>query len=191
MYDTLYSVWLKEKESVELQKLPRDFYVKLTEYVGKIRQESRMLDQKSAKAILISQELTNVKRLMEELTTMRFDKIVKGLISAKPLKRDEMTFEEERILIELDPVLESFQSFLKESLRGKGKKVEAETRQAKKLVRFLQEVPAIVGADLKVYGPFSVEDVATLPVENARVLIKHSIAIEIEAQQDLQHQAVS
>lgn len=181
MYDMLHNAWLKEKENAELQKLPRDFYAKLAEYIGRIRQEGRMLDQKSAKARLISQELSNVKRLMEELATLRFKKLVKHVTSTKPLNKEKLTLEEERMLLGLRPSFENFQSFLKASLRGKVSKVEEKIEPSKRiLLRFLQEVPAIVGADLKVYGPFSVEDVATLPIENAKVLVKHGVAMETE-----------
>lgn len=181
MYDLLYDAWLKEKGNAELQRLPKDFYAKLAKYVGRIRREGRMLDQKSAKARLISQELSNVKRLMEELARLRFEKIVEHAAYTKPLKREALTSEEERILLGLRPSFENFQSLLKDSLRGKISKVEEENEPSKgMLLRFVQEVPAVVGADLKVYGPFSVEDVATLPVENAKVLLKHGVAMEIE-----------
>lgn len=181
MYDMLYDAWLKEKQSAELQRLPKDFYSRTAEYVGRIRREGRMLDQKSAKAKLISQELSNVKRLMEELVRLRFKKIVDHATSAKTVKKEELTFEEERIFLGMRPSLENFQSFLKDSLRGKISKVEEKGELPKRmLLRFLKEVPAVVGADLKIYGPFSVEDVATLPIENAKVLVKHGIAMEIE-----------
>lgn len=181
MYDVLYDAWLKEKENAELQRLPKDFYAKLAEYIGRIRQEGRMLDKKSAKARLISQELSNVKRLMEELIRLRLKKIVNHATSAKPLKKETLVLEEERILLELRPSLENFQSFLKDFLRGRISKVEEKIEAPKRmLLRFVHEVPAIVGADLKVYGPFLVEDVATLPIENAKVLVKHGVAMEIE-----------
>jgi DNA replication initiation complex subunit (GINS family) len=181
VYDLLYDAWLKEKENSDLQRLPKDFYAKLAKYVGQIRREGRMLDQKSAKARLISQELSNVKRLMNELAKLRFEKIVKHTASAKPLKREALTVEEERMLLGLKPSFESFQSLLKDFLRGKISKVEEKIKPSKRmLLRFVQEVPAIVGANLKVYGPFAVEDVATLPVENAKVLVKHGVAMEIE-----------
>jgi DNA replication factor GINS len=48
------------------------------------------------------------------------------------------------------------------------------------VVRFLKEVPEIVGADMKTYGPFKAEDIATLPVENAKALIKQEVAMEVE-----------
>jgi DNA replication initiation complex subunit (GINS family) len=181
MYDVLYAAWLKEKENKELQKLSKDFYAKAAEYIGNIRQEGRMLDQKSAKAKLISQELSNAKRLMEELVELRFKKIVDQATSGKPVKKEALTVEEEKILLGMKPSLENFQSFLKNSLRGKISKIEKEAKASKKmLLRFVKEVPAIVGADLKIYGPFSVEDVATLPAENAKVLVKHGAAMEIE-----------
>ncbi len=181
MYNILYDAWLKEKENEELQGFPKDFYVKLAEYIGRIRREGRMLDRNSAKARLISQELSNVRRLMEELVTLRFKKLVNHATSAKPLKKEELTLEEERIFLELRPSFEKFQSLLKYSSQGKIINVEEKIESPKKmLLRFLKEVPAIVGADLKIYGPYSVEDVATLPIENAKVLVKHDVAMEIE-----------
>jgi len=181
MYDTLYNAWLKEKEIPGLQKLPKDFYEKLAEYIGRIRREGRMLDKKSVKAKLITQELLNVKRLMEELFTLRSKKIVDYATSTKSLDKELLTLEEERMLLELRPSFEKIQSFLKDALRGKVSEVEEKIEPAKRaLLRFTKDVPAIVGADLKVYGPFSVEDVATLPVENAKVLVKHGAAMEIE-----------
>lgn len=180
MYDMLYAAWLKEKKTSELQKLPKDFYTKTVEYIGKIRQEGRMLDQKSAKARLISRELSNVKRIMEGLARLRFKKIIDHVTYAKPLWKEALIFEEERILHGMSPSFDKFQSFLKDSLRGKIPNEEEVKVLKMTLLRFLKEVPEIVGVDLKTYGPFSVEDVATLPIENAKVLLKQGIAMEIE-----------
>jgi len=43
-------------------------------------------------------------------------------------------------------------------------------------LRFLKAVPAIIGSDMKTYGPFAVEDVASVPVENAKILAKQGFA---------------
>ena len=48
------------------------------------------------------------------------------------------------------------------------------------LVRILENTPALVGIDLKNYGPFQKEDIATLPVKNAKILIFEKFAEEIE-----------
>jgi DNA replication factor GINS len=47
------------------------------------------------------------------------------------------------------------------------------------VLRFLQNVDEIVGADLEKYGPFKPEDIATLPYENAQALITKNIATKI------------
>jgi DNA replication factor GINS len=49
------------------------------------------------------------------------------------------------------------------------------------VLRFVQEIPALVGSDMKTYGPFEPEDIATLPPENARVLIKEGVAVEVDS----------
>lgn len=182
MYDILYDAWLREKENVELQKLPKDFYAETAEYIRRIRREARMLESKSIKARLITQELAKAKRMVRELVSLRFEKIVKQAKSEEPLSAEALTSEEERIALELRPSFEDFQSMLRDSTRGKAAEGEKKTEHepARRLLRFLKEIPAIVGADLKVYGPFAPEDVATLPVENAKVLVKHQVAMEIE-----------
>ena len=59
--------------------------------------------------------------------------------------------------------------------------VERKEKPKKVLVRFVQEIPAIIGSDMNMYGPFRAEDIATLPPENAKILIKQGIAMEVEA----------
>jgi DNA replication factor GINS len=63
-----------------------------------------------------------------------------------------------------------------------GQTVYVERREKPKsvLVRFVQEIPAIIGSDMNTYGPFKAEDIATLPPENARILIKQGAAMEVE-----------
>lgn len=47
------------------------------------------------------------------------------------------------------------------------------------LVRFREATPALVGTDLAHYGPFEKEDVALLPTENVKPLVKQGVATEI------------
>ena len=47
-------------------------------------------------------------------------------------------------------------------------------------LRFVKDIPAVIGADMKAYGPFMVEDVASLPVENAKVFVKQGLAVAVE-----------
>jgi len=180
MYDELYNAWAREKGEVSLQRLQKDFYTEIISYVGRVRQEGRMLDRKSPKAKLISRELSNANKLVEELVKLRFEKSVKQIMSKKTLG-EQLTQEEQSILLGLRSSSEIFYSFLKEALRGKVTEIKKPEQRNRVALRFLKETPAIAGTDLKVYGPFSVEDVATLPTENAKVLVKHGVAMEIEA----------
>jgi len=64
-----------------------------------------------------------------------------------------------------------------------GKSIDSSVSSTKKreriLVRFMTKIPLIVGVDMKNYGPFEPEDIATLPRENAEALIRQKAAIEI------------
>jgi len=184
VYDELYEAWKKERESVEIQKLPRDFYAKLADYVKKIREESRMLDKKTTKAKLMEREFENVKNMVEELTQLRRDKILTKVAAIETVPREALTEEEEKLQGEILPLAEAYQTFLNNILQGRLPHIEKEKKEEKPkkiLVRFIQEIPAIVGSDMKTYGPFEPEDIATLPPENARILIKQGIAVEVEA----------
>jgi DNA replication factor GINS len=46
-------------------------------------------------------------------------------------------------------------------------------------VRFLKPIEQFIGIDMNKYGPFHKEDVARLPLENARSLIDNGEAIEV------------
>ncbi len=77
-------------------------------------------------------------------------------------------------------IAEKFEELAKNLLHGKVSAGAGKENKRRVVVRFLKDVPAIVGADLKTYGPFKSEDVASIPVENAKVLIRQGLAIEVE-----------
>lgn len=47
------------------------------------------------------------------------------------------------------------------------------------MIRFLKEVPQIIGTDLKRYGPFLKEDIAVLPKKNIETLLAHHAVVLI------------
>jgi DNA replication factor GINS len=48
------------------------------------------------------------------------------------------------------------------------------------VVRFLQDIPEIVGVDLKMYGPYKKEDVGSIPIQNADALIRQGAVRAID-----------
>ncbi len=65
---------------------------------------------------------------------------------------------------------------------GLEKSTPSEDFTGYKVLRFLKPVPAIMGVDMKTYGPFNPEDVASLPEENAENLIRRGFAMVVEIQ---------
>jgi DNA replication initiation complex subunit (GINS family) len=58
---------------------------------------------------------------------------------------------------------------------------EALKRDSMRVVlRFLKAIPSIIGSDMKTYGPFAPEDVASLPADNAKILVKQGLAVVVE-----------
>jgi len=181
VYEELYEAWRRERETVEIQALPKDFYARLADYMRKMREERRMIDKKTVRARLMEREFKNAKKLAKKLHQLRSEKFLNEAKAGKAVPKDRLTEEEERLFAGISPFAESYQALFKDVSRGRLPRVKPEKKTKGMVVRFLQEIPAIVGSDMKTYGPFKPEDIATLPVENAKALIKQGVAEEVEA----------
>lgn len=181
-YKDLYDAWKSEKEKSELQPLPKEFYGELGRYLKKLREERRMLDEGTIRARLISKEIENVSRMSRNLIDLRYRKILGNALKGEILAKDVLTSEEEHMYDHLMSVTDAFSSLLKDVLAGRSPRVEEKPvkRPKKMVVRVLQGIPAIVGANMKTYGPFKAEDIASLPIENARILIRKGVAVRVE-----------
>ena len=91
-----------------------------------------------------------------------------------------LTEEEEKWLKEASPPLESLRRFAENLLRGRLERVKSKTGNELMVVRILRELPEMIGVDMKTYGPFKPEDIASLPAENAKTLIRQGAAVEVE-----------
>jgi DNA replication factor GINS len=180
MYNELYKIWKDELESVELIKLPKNFYSELVEYLKKLREESRMLDKKTVKASLLKSETQNAKRMISELTRLRYKKLVRKMAKGEKIPADVLAVEEEKIYKDLPSFAEAYSNLVKNILSGHMPMTSSETKRRRVVLRFLKDVPAIVGADMETYGPFKAEDIASLPAENAKILSKQGLAERVE-----------
>jgi DNA replication factor GINS len=181
MYNDLYEIWKQELENDKLQKLPSDFYSKTTEYLRKISEESRMLDKRTLKASFVKKEMQNAERMIREIILMRYKKLVKIIAKNNKVPSGTLTAEEEKIYAGAPSFAEAFQSFTKDILRGYLPSISSEQKHKRVALRFLKDIPSIIGADMKTYGPFKAEDVASLPVENVKILTKQCLAERVEA----------
>jgi DNA replication factor GINS len=181
MYNELYKIWKRELESVELEELPADFYSEIADYLRRLREESRMLDKRTVKASLLKKEMQNVRHMVYDLIEARYRKLAKKTLKDGKFPSSLLTVEEQKAYTGFSPFAEAYRSFAKSILRGRVPKVEIEQKHKRAVLRFLKDVPAIIGADMKAYGPFKAEDVASLPIENARMLAKQGLAEKVEA----------
>ncbi|MDP6457728.1 MAG: hypothetical protein QGF78_00115 [Candidatus Bathyarchaeota archaeon] len=181
-YSRLLDVCKREKRSGELQALPDNFFGKVTEYLAELRRENRMLDKTSLKGRISEKEQVNVERLLKEISSRRLRKIVEAELNRIAIAGSSLTQIERSFLSDLRSLLMSYEGGLKDILMGRLPHVDAKPPQKAglKVVRFLQAVPAIMGIDMKTYGPFESEDVVSLPVENAENLIRRGIAKEVD-----------
>jgi DNA replication initiation complex subunit (GINS family) len=176
MYDELNTVWLNEIKEVNLCQLTTDFYEHLADYMKKIREETKMLDKKTVKANLLEHELQNVKRIVEELTYARFKKIVKIISEGAKPPADYLSPEELQMVTKILPVVDAYQTFAANLLIGQLSQTDSTKTYQRASLRFKKEIPGIIGADMQSYGPFVPEDVASVPIENARILVKQGLA---------------
>ncbi len=182
MYDELYAAWRWEIEYAELSSLPSDFYARVADYLKKLKEENQLVDKKTVRATLLEHEQANVQRMVRELLQARYRKIVKRMVDGKKVPVEFLVAEEAQLYNGVVPSTDAYDRFMQGLLLGQASlKVEVETAVHKRVtLRFLKAVPSIIGADMKSYGPFMVEDVASVPVENAKILVKQGLAKQVE-----------
>jgi DNA replication factor GINS len=185
MYEEIYKAWENELENPVLKALPRDFYVKLGSYTKGILEEKRRLDDKSLKFRLMTEEYDNVKKLITDLSDLRFKKIISHAYQGKVIPEATLIGEEEVFFEKVNSAVMFSSRLLKDLIEGQLPPVEnvgTEKKPKRILVRFIRDIPAIIGVDMEPYGPFKAEDVATIPPENVENLIRQGAAVKLEVE---------
>ncbi|MEM2273175.1 MAG: hypothetical protein QXX56_03030 [Candidatus Bathyarchaeia archaeon] len=183
MYDDLFNAWKREMENPELQPLPKDFYAHLADYMRRIREERRMMDEESLRGKLIQVEEENVKKMISELIRERHTKILRLIENGEMVPLSSLTGEEEKLYSGLMMSKKSIDNLINNILLGQKPRVMQSAQRGFTVIRILREIPQIVGADMRIYGPFKPEDIAVLPEENARALVKQGAAVEIDVEE--------
>ncbi|MBI2137309.1 hypothetical protein HYU12_02190 [Candidatus Woesearchaeota archaeon] len=196
-YDLIFELLVREKSREELQKLDLGFFNDLVSYISEKRKaadstatDTFSLEEKER----ASRQLQNISRMLTELYERREKKVINmalirsrtgaDIIDTTPLLSEEkMLFD--ALVAQLDyyrnnilyRVLNAQPAMFEEKNADAPQKGQEDKET--KLIRFMHSVPKFVGRELEVYGPFSEEDVASLPVEIAKILIEKGRAEEI------------
>jgi DNA replication factor GINS len=181
-YLRLFEAWRKERRNRELQRLPEGFLEEMRDYAKRLREQGRMLDTSSIIGRIAERERENAERMWRELLELRVRKIVEAVLERRAIPIEALTPEEKGLHASLGRLIAEHLEKMRSSQReGEAAIPRGKPPRGMKIVRFLQPIPAIIGVDMKTYGPFKAEDVAVLPEENAENLIRRGIAKEVEA----------
>lgn len=171
MYERIYSSWEKEQKEEGLQKLEDNFYIEAKKFL-----ENLKIDENESEPILsklFRKEYNNATFMLNDLINIRLVKILRSVSIEKELNKEKLTREEKSLY-------ERFKNDLLQILGKKPLPLEIKEIEEKEvpfiLVRILRQLPPIVGSDMKIYGPFNIEDIVTLPKENAKALILRKAA---------------
>jgi DNA replication factor GINS len=195
VYDQLFAAWRREIEEASLGGLPPDFYGKIAEYMRRIKEDNE-LDQKTIKINLLEHEAQNAELMLTEILELRYKKIIKIITKNQKIPLELLTVEEGKMAGKFATFSAEYQKFKEDLKQGQLAtpspiKVTIETdnkltatqtapTQKRLTIRFTKNIPAIMGADMKSYGPFNAEDVASLPTLNAQILVKQGLAVLVE-----------
>jgi len=163
-----------------LQKLPRDFYFKISTYTQKIRRSAGS-NASEVTNRLIARQVEMISSMTRELLAIRARKAIQKHTSFELLP-------EERYVCSLQQKFEKRQAaFVDAVSAGQPSFIEFAHKieiERSIVVKFIRRVDELVGLDLRRYGPFEVEDIASLPAANAEILIVGGDAVEIHARDD-------
>jgi DNA replication factor GINS len=190
VYDELYAAWKREVENAALGSLPSDFYSRAATYLHNMSADSKSQDAKTVRSTLLEHEMVNAARLVQELVGLRYRKLLKLTATGKIVPLEKLATEEAKLYSGIAPLTEVFGKFQEDLLKGQlaeanevpiASQIEAtKSSPTRVTVRFLKPVPSIMGADMQSYGPFLAEDVASVPSENAKILVRQGLARVVE-----------
>ena len=180
MYAELLQMYEQEIGKDELTKIPSDFYVRVADYVRRLKEEGRMLDRRTVKANLLKKEMQNAKRMTRMLIQVRYMKIVKKAERMETVSPELLTSEEQEICTTVSALSEKFHGLSDEILKGHAPRAIVVQRHKRTVMLFSKEFPSVIGSDMKTYGPFEIEDLASLPIENANIMVNQGSADKVE-----------
>jgi DNA replication factor GINS len=170
----VYKMLEKEIETSTLQSIEPDTFQKIAEALGSLKYQSyEGIEAKVKDRMVEMLEISSI--LMIEARQVKISS------SGENLDYSKLTDEEKYILDGKRESNKRVEEVVTALVKGRPKVLESissRMRSKQIVVRFLKPIEAFVGIDMNKYGPYTQEDVASLPFENARSIIESGGAIE-------------
>ncbi len=197
-YDEIKRAWEDEVENEALQDLADLRLSKMITYLSNLRLTLASTNaEDTLQSEMLTQEALNIEFMIKDLLELRKDKIMKAVLGGRKPPVD-MTLAEEEFYNRVQRAFDGHLEFVNESLsgltvsgkKGKKRKKDDEVQEIEQIeepagidyviVRFLKPISqAFLGLDEITYGPFAQEDVATIPIANARTWLRDGTASRV------------
>jgi DNA replication factor GINS len=169
-----------EMQTAALLQLPSDFYSGISIYSQKLRRSAGSSASEAANR-LIAKQARMINSMVRQLIVVRARKATQQHALRQLLPEERYVyFAQLRFQRRSETFVEAV-SAGQPAFVEFAHKSEAERNVG---VRFTKHVDELVGLDMKRYGPFEAEDVASLPAANAEILIAGGNAVEIHTRDE-------
>lgn len=169
-----------EEESEKLLPLQAEFYSRIASYTRDLRRTIASANSEVTNR-LISRQLGLIDGMVRRFVTLRMRKAVSQ--SAIP----QLLPEERHVCsIEADFRLQ-VETFVESVSAGRLSFLETahhDEMGRSTVVRFTKDVTEIVGLDMRRYGPFKPNDLASVPAANAEIFVANGEAVTVSARKD-------
>ncbi len=164
-FETIRKIFEEERTGKGLSNLPENFFQEAREYIDR--------KEKIARKEGNEWEINTVKIRLRTIFERRERKIVEAALNYvhSGHEIENMIPEERKFFEEIVGAVRRFQE-------KRSHRFEEEEKNA--LVSILGNVERFVGMDTRNYGPFHEGDMATLPDQNAELLVKKGLAKKME-----------
>jgi Gins51, C-terminal domain len=174
--------WLdSEAQSETLLQLPSEFYLGFSTYSQKLKRSAGS-GSSDISIRLVTTQAKMIDSMVKQLLKLRTRKAIQqnALLQLLP---------EERYVCSAEQKFERrFQSLVEAVSGGQPSFVEfahLSESQRRVTVKFVKHVNELVGLDLRHYGPFESDDVASIPAASADILIAGGDAVEVYTRDDV------
>ncbi len=170
-----------ESKSESLLPLSTDFYSKLSTYSQKLKRSAGS-GASEVSVSLIATQSKMIESMVRQLLKLRTRKAMQqnALLQLLPEERYECSAEQR--------FQKRFQTMVEAVSSGRPSFVEfahLSESQRSVTVKFVKHVDELVGLDMRRYGPFEADDVASIPAASADILIAGGDAVEVYTKDDV------
>jgi DNA replication initiation complex subunit (GINS family) len=170
-----------ETQSESLLPLPSDFYSKISAYSQKLKRSSGS-GASEISVRLIAVQTSMLESMVRQILRLRTKKAIEQNSTLQLLP-------EERYVCSAELKFQKrFQTLVRAVSSGKPSFVEfAHLSESKRsiTVKFIKHIDELVGLDMRHYGPFEPDDVASIPAASADILIAGGDAVEVYTRDDI------